>query len=101
ADLEHKTPELLAEKSCRKSLKDSADWCDRYHFADSWFEDDAEVDKLISNVLKKKRNTPDSEWSAVYAIIESILEKRRQIWFERLTLNAMWLKAAKKSPLPW
>ena len=37
----------------------------------------------------------------MYAIIENILEKRRQVWFERLTLIALWLKSSKKSPLPW
>lgn len=37
----------------------------------------------------------------MYAIIDNILEKCRQVWFERLTLNALWLKASKKSPLPW
>ncbi|MBW4055823.1 MAG: hypothetical protein HIU83_10565 [Proteobacteria bacterium] len=101
ADLEIKTPELLTDKSRRKTLKDSAKWCEEHHFADSWFEDDAEVDKVIAAVFKKKRNKTDAEWSAVYAIIESILEKRRKIWLERLTLNSLWLKSSKNPPLPW
>lgn len=37
----------------------------------------------------------------MHAIIDTILGKRRQIWIERLTLNALWLKASKKPPLPW
>lgn len=101
AELGRSAPELLADKSRKKALRDSADWCDEHHFADSWFEDDAEVDKVISAVLKKKRNRPDAELSAMYSIIDNILEKRRQVWLERLTLNALWLKASKKSPLPW
>ncbi|MBC7962546.1 MAG: hypothetical protein H7Y05_06345, partial [Steroidobacteraceae bacterium] len=101
AELERSAPELLADKSRRKALRDSADWCDEHHFADSWFEDNAEVDKVIAAVLKKKRNRPDANLSAMHAIIDNILEKRRQVWLERLTLNALWLKAAKKSPLPW
>jgi len=72
-----------------------------YHFADSWFEDDAELDKVVAAVLKKKRNNHDVEFLAVSAVIDKILEKRRQIWLERLTLNALWLKAAKKTPLHW
>ncbi|MBI5483985.1 MAG: hypothetical protein HY888_05940 [Deltaproteobacteria bacterium] len=99
-ELEHKAPELLAEKSRIKALKDSAEWCEDHHFADSWFEDDAEVDKVIASVFKKKRNKADAEWSAVHAIIESILEKRRTVWLERLALNALWLKSSKKPPLP-
>jgi hypothetical protein len=101
AELEREAPELLVDKSRRKALKDSVDWHEEHHFADSWFEDDAEVDKVITAVLKKKRNKTNAEWSAVQAIIESILEKRRKTWLERLTLNALWLKSAKKSPLPW
>jgi hypothetical protein len=101
AELERKAPELLTDKSRRKALRDSAEWCDEHHFAASWFEDDAEVDKVIATVLKKKRITMDAEWSAVQAIIKSILEKRRKTWLERLTLNALWLKSSKKAPLPW
>jgi hypothetical protein len=89
AELERKAPELLADKSRRKALRDSAEWCDEHHFADSWFEDDAEVDKVIAVALKKKRITMDTEWSAVQTIIKSILEKRRKTWIERLTLNAL------------
>lgn len=101
AELESKTPELLTDKSRRKALKGSTEWCGEHHFADSWFEDDAEVDKVIAAVFKKKRNKTDAEWSAVYAIIESILEKRRKTWLERLALNSLWLKSSKKPPLPW
>ncbi|MFA7059271.1 MAG: hypothetical protein WC156_00450 [Pedobacter sp.] len=100
-ELERKAPELLADKSRKKALKDSAEWCGEHHFANSWFEDDAEVDKVIETVFKKKRNIIDAECSAMSAIIENILEKRRKNWLERLTLNALWLKSSKKSPLPW
>lgn len=101
AELERKAPELLADKSRNKALKDSAEWCGEHYFANSWFEDDAEVDNVIETVFKKKRNKVDAECSAMYTIIENILENRRKIWLERLTLNAMWLKSSKKSPLPW
>jgi hypothetical protein len=100
-ELERTTPELLTDKFRKKALKDSAGWCSEHYFTESWFEDDAGVDKVITTVLNKKRNQADAEWSAVQAVIESILEKRRNIWFERLTLNALWLKSSKKSPLPW
>ena len=101
AELENSTPELLADKSRRNALKDSADWCSKYRFADSWFEDDAEVDKVISAVFKKKHNREDAEWSSISAIIDKILEKRRQVWLERLTINTMWLKSSKRPPLQW
>jgi hypothetical protein len=100
AELERTAPELLAEKTRKKALKDSAEWFEDHHFADSWFEDDAEVDKVIESIFNKKRNKKDAEWSAVYAIIDNILEKRRTLWLERLSLNALWLKSSKKPPLP-
>jgi len=99
AELERRVPELLTEKSRKKALKDSAEWCGEHHFADSWFEDDVEVDKVIAAVFDKKRNKADAELSAVYAIIDSILEKRRIVWLERLALNASWLKSSHKPPL--
>lgn len=101
AELERKAPELLADKSRRKALKDSAEWCGEHHFADSWFEDDADVDRVIEKAFKKDgRKNPD-KWAAVDAILDDILEKRRHVWLERLILNALWLKSSRKPPLPW
>lgn len=100
-ELERNAPELLADKSRVKVLQESGEWCNEYDFAGSWYEDDAEVDKIIEKALKKSgRNNPD-KWAAVDAILDNILEKRRHIWLERLTLTALWLKSSGKAPLPW
>ena len=101
AELERKSPELLADKSSKKALKDSAEWCGEHHFADSWFEDDADVDRVIEKAFKKDGRKKPDNWAAVDAVLDNILEKRRQVWLERLTLNALWLKSSRKPPLPW
>jgi hypothetical protein len=95
------SPEQLADKVRKKALQESGDWYEDQHFTSSWFEDDADVDLVIENVLKKKRKKVDVEWQAVQAVVENILEKRRSIWLDRLTLCALWLKSSRKAPLPW
>ncbi len=101
AALSSRSPELLTDKFRNKALKESESWCEDHHFASSWFEDDADVDRVIERVLKKNRKEADGELQAVYAVIDDVLEKRRSIWLERLTLCALWLKASRKAPLPW
>jgi len=43
-------------------------------FADSWFEEDAEVASVIRGSSKRKGDT------TLKAIFETILEKRRGLW---------------------
>jgi hypothetical protein len=100
ATLAFGTSGLQADKSRKKALQDSVDWCQELSFTFSWFEDDADVDKVIAGVMKKNRKG-HGEWPAVHAIIDNILEKRRGIWLERLILCTLWLKSSPKPPLPW
>jgi hypothetical protein len=101
-EMESGTPELLAEKTRNKALKDSGDWCSQHAFAYSWYEDDAEVDRVIKAALKKKGAKKHStELAAIDAIFDEILEKRRSAWLDRLTLCTLWLKSSRKPPIPW
>jgi hypothetical protein len=101
AELECNSPELLTDKSSRNALKESAEWHREHTFAGSWFEDDAEVDRVIEKAFKKDGRKDPDKWVAVDAILNNILEKRRHLWLERLTLNALWLKSCRKPPLLW
>lgn len=101
AALSSGSPGFLTDKSRKKALKESANWCEDYAFTSSWFEDDVKVDRLVEGVLKKKRKGADGEYAAVYALIDNILEERRSIWLGRLILCAMWLKSSSEAPLPW
>jgi hypothetical protein len=102
AELEAKKPELLSDKSRKKALKDSGDWCIEHTFANSWYEDDAEVDHVIEAAFRKKSLTRFfREQSAIDSLFSEILEKRRTKWLERLTLCALWLKSSRTPPVPW
>jgi len=100
-ELESIYPAMLSKAVREKSLQDSNNWCDEHSFAQSWFEDDVEIDKISATVLKNNFNQPEDELLAMDTIINDILEKRREIWLERLTLTTLWLKSARKPPLPW
>ncbi|NVN90709.1 MAG: hypothetical protein HXX11_08890 [Desulfuromonadales bacterium] len=101
-ELETGSPELLADRSRNKSLRDSAGWCIEHAFAHSWFEDDAEVDSVIKSAFRKKGVARFSrDQTAIDAIFTKILEKRRPAWLERLTLCTLWLKSSRKPPVPW
>ncbi|MBJ6727107.1 glutamate--cysteine ligase family protein [Geomesophilobacter sediminis] len=80
------------------ALADSANW-PALPFAHSWFEDDAALEREIAASQKKKAQLDPS--AAVARILDGILEKKRGVWLERLTLAAGWLKASKNPPLPW
>jgi hypothetical protein len=99
AELEHRGGRLATDRYRQQAQEDAAAWTEEQPFAWSWFEDDAEVDAVIQETLGKKRR-PDPE-RCLAAILKKILQPRRAQWLERLVLAALWLKAAKKPPVPW
>jgi hypothetical protein len=92
------SPKLLAGREVEKSLDESYDWPLAEEFASSWFEDDVVLDKEVEKALGKKKPNPVD---VVKRIIEEVLEKRREIWLERLVLSTLWLKSSAKPPVPW
>jgi hypothetical protein len=99
AELERGGGRFATERYRPQALEASRDWPDSEAFARSWFEDDAEVDEVVTKIMKSRRRNKDS--LAIDAIFAEILEPRRQQWLERLVLTALWLKSAKKPPVPW
>lgn len=100
-ELAGNAPELLAETARAKALHDSSDWFELHPFTDSWFEDDAEVDRVLEAVFKESGKKRPGEKKFFTAICQDILEKRRSLWLNRLTLCALWLKSSLKPPVPW
>jgi hypothetical protein len=92
------SPKLLAGREVEKSLDESYDWPLAEEFACSWFEDDVVLDKEVEKALGKKKPNPVE---VVKRIIEEVLEKRREIWLERLVLSTLWLKSSAKPSVPW
>ncbi len=99
AELERRDERLMTEGYREKALEAAAAWAEEQPFAFSWFEDDAEVDAAIKRAQGKKRRPAPHR--CIDAILEKILPPRRRLWLERLVLAALWLKAAKKPPVPW
>ncbi len=99
AELERRGGRFAGESYRLQALEASGDWPEDQPFAHSWFEDDAEVDAVVKKAQGKKRY-PEPE-RCVTAILDKILQPRRPQWLERLVLAALWLKSAKKPPVPW
>ena len=89
--------QYTTKKAVQNALRQSSRWPEKT-FAESWFEDDSEVDNKL-NVLFQDND--DDSAAAIDLILEEILEPRRTEWLERFVLTATWLKAAKKPPIPW
>lgn len=101
-ELEAKDPGLLDEKNRARALRDSGTWCKKHTFAHSWYEDDADVDRVIEATLKRKSSAQRHHDEEIIDVLFSqILEKRRSAWLDRLILCAFWLRSSRKPPLPW
>ncbi len=83
-------------------LAASGKWPSSESFASSWLEDDARIEE----VLRKRLGGPE-RWlahlpQAASAIMDGILEKKRDVWTERLLWMALLSKACPdRPPLPW
>ncbi|MBI1919954.1 MAG: hypothetical protein HYS23_02625 [Geobacter sp.] len=81
-----------------KVLAESESWPMSLPFAASWFEDDRDVDELLSRQLTAKRLTAAACGRAADAVVSEILQPRRSQWVERLALTTLWLNAATGRP---
>lgn len=99
AELEKRGGRFVTDRYREDALEASGAWPEDKEFAYSWFEDDVEVDRLIVKLQGKQRQ-PDP-YKVIPAIVKEILEPRRAAWLERLVPTTLWLKSAKKPPVPW
>jgi hypothetical protein len=81
------------------ALKESVDWPGWQDFADAWFENDDQVERVVLAAMKGKGR--GKELRAVDGILSEVLEPRRAVWLERLILMTRWLKSSHKPPVPW
>lgn len=88
-------PARVDRTAVAKAIERSGGWFDEFGFLDSWFEEDAEVDAVLS------RNPRSRTPTKVKAVIESVLEPRRAKWTERFLWTALWLKQKQDLLSPW
>jgi hypothetical protein len=99
-ELESRDALQLSDRVRQQALEDSFDWPTCEAFAHSWFEDDVDVDQDVAALLGKKKNRRAPQMPTD-ALLDGLLEKRRALWLDRLVLTTLWLKSAKKPPIPW
>ena len=79
-------PARIRQAAVAKVIERSGELLDEFEFLGSWFEEDSEVDAILSKNPRSKTPTK------VNAIINSVLEPRRAKWTERFLWTALWLK---------
>ncbi len=97
--LQGKGRKMLLEPVRQYALQQSADWPEQQHFAHSWFEDDAEVDRRLEAIFVEDARIDPME--PIIELLDQVIEPRRELWLERLVLTTGWLKAAKRPPVLW
>lgn len=88
-------PARVDETAVSEVIERSGDWLNEFGFLKSWFEQDAEVDAILSKNPRSKTS------SKVNTIIKSVLEPRRAKWTERFLWTALWLKQKQDLLSPW
>src|SRR5215469_13696573 len=78
---------LQSRGAIAASLQRSGEWIADDEAMQSWFEDDAVIRALVES---RPRLKPDV---AVRQALEEVLPTRREVWAERLLLQALWLQA--------
>lgn len=90
---------LLSDIEYRTALEESGEWHRRQPVLATWVEETG----LVARELEGLGRGPGAigESAAVKRILEAILEPRREIWRERLVLEALWLRSVKRAPIAW
>ncbi len=86
---------LQSHGAIAASLQRSGEWIADDGAMQSWFEDDAVIRELVE---RRPRLKPDV---AVRQAIEEVLPTRREVWAERLLLQALWLQAGSGNAGRW
>jgi hypothetical protein len=82
-------PAEIAPADIAASLKRTGEWLHQESFAESWFENNAEVSAMIDEM------SGQDDDAITGAVLSDLLEKRRGVWTERFLLMALWARAAK------
>ena len=86
--------EQQTEAAVTASIARTLAWMRNHHLADSWFEDDAEVNDLLGAM---RRQPPAA---ATRALLDGPMNTRRGTWAERFLLTALWARAVKPGQPP-
>lgn len=81
----------------KKSLVRSGKWFKTKTFTESWFDESAELDKLVNKHCYFKKGTKYCNLEdAIEDVVVHYLEPKREQWFEHFVWMALWAKPASK-----
>jgi hypothetical protein len=86
----------------QRVLTNAGTWPKARNFAASWFEDDARIEALLHERLGGPQRWLERLPRAASAVLDGLLEQKRDIWMERLLWMALWSAACPaRPPVPW
>ncbi len=97
-------PGAFTPERTQRVLVNAGTWPEALAFASSWFEDDARVEALLNERLGGPERWLERLPQAVIALLDDVLEQKRDIWTERLLWMALWSAACSARPpppVPW
>lgn len=95
-------PGAFTPERTQRVLVNAGTWPKALAFASSWFEDDARIEALLQECLGGPECWLERLPQAVIALLDDVLEQKRDIWTERLLWMALWSAACPaRSPVPW
>jgi yecA family protein len=94
--------QIFTPRAQVKIADESFDWIVKKKFANSWFEDHPDIEKILYDELGSVENWELQTDKGVSVILEQFLEKKRAKWLERFLLTTLWLKNhTGRAPLAW
>jgi hypothetical protein len=88
-------PARLKPAAVAATLQTSGNLVEVLSVADSWFEDDQQVARMLQ---RGGRRSPEKQ---VDYLLQTVLERRREYWAEIFVWTALWVREADDADAPW
>lgn len=93
-------PALLEESEYKSALEESGRWpLDFPAFFGSWAEAGDAVAGEVDAAMTGRGKGADA--SVIERVVTNLLEPKRDAWLDRLVVETLWLRHAKRAPLKW
>lgn len=94
--------QIFTPRAQARIADECLDWIVKKKFANSWFEDHPDIEKMLCDELGPVENWESQTDKGAHIILEQFLEKKRSKWLERFLLTTLWLKNhTRRAPLAW
>lgn len=94
--LKQEMPEL-DDEYIQKSLKRSGNWYKKYYFTESWFDENPDLDRLVTQHCSFIDGIKHCDMSsALQDVMANYFEPRREQWLDHFLWLCLWAKPAAK-----